>query len=781
MGRTNKLFLYSLVLTVLVAIVYWKFFLLGKIPIPADLMTGVYYPWLDYKWGYSTGVPIFNTSISDVYSQFFPWKYLIIDIFKNGEIPLWNQYSYSGTPLLESYHSGVLLPFNLILLLPRYFGWGMFIFSQTLAAAIGMFLFLQTVVKNRSSQIIGSLIFSLSGLMTTWVEFGTGVWASAMMPWILFFISRYLSKPKIRYLVGTSFSLICLFFAGHAQLTIYLVLLVAAYIIHLRAQHKNIDYKNILHICLVILLSCGIAMLQIYPVLLLTSETIRSTEFSYIKQQNSGLTPWYDMIRIFVSDFFGNPTTSNYRGDVSYYENSPFLSTLALPLLLPILITRKLQRKTIFWTLTLLFSFIISISSPLTQFIYNLKIPLLTYSSAARIFFITGLSASILVAIGSQELLNSKKYRQTTFKVLLLLLLTIIFALSYSYMNNSFVDFKVSARNSFLPIVMISIVMGVIMLNLNKKYFGYLLLILIFFDLFRYFNKFNPFVDKKIIFPDTPVTTFLKNQSEIFRIGRLSRNVITPNTWLHYKISSTEGYDPMALENYSRFFNLLNNNSYDDSITRFSEMYDFNNNYADALNIKYLLAVKNDENADKNKQIEVNLKKVFEDKSVLVYENPTVQNRAYFVNSLQITTNKDDLIKIINNKNHNPKSTAVILGNTDKINKYAVGKVEIVSVKNNSLEIKTNNHQDGFLVIANSYTNGWKAKIDNNSVPIFETNGALQGIFVPSGERKIIIYYWPDSFNIGLIISIISFTTLSCLLICIYFNKKNHPENISLN
>jgi len=30
----------------------------NKIPVPADLLLGAYYPWLDYDWGYPVSMPI---------------------------------------------------------------------------------------------------------------------------------------------------------------------------------------------------------------------------------------------------------------------------------------------------------------------------------------------------------------------------------------------------------------------------------------------------------------------------------------------------------------------------------------------------------------------------------------------------------------------------------------------------------------------------------------------------------------------------------------------------
>ena len=126
-----------LFLTLLVSSLFYKFFLFGQIPFPGDLLIGSYYPWLDYF-----KQPVQNPLISDVFSQFILWKYLSIESFTNLTWPLWNPYSFTGNSLLGTYHSATLYPINVLLLLPKYYGWGFFIYSQTLIASWTFYLFI---------------------------------------------------------------------------------------------------------------------------------------------------------------------------------------------------------------------------------------------------------------------------------------------------------------------------------------------------------------------------------------------------------------------------------------------------------------------------------------------------------------------------------------------------------------------------------------------------------------------------------------------------------------
>ena len=93
--------LFSILLLVLAF--FWKVPLLGKIPLPGDIITGAYLPWLDYKWGYPVGVPVKNPIVSDSISYSYPMRTLGIDLIKKGLLPLWNPYILNGTPLMANF------------------------------------------------------------------------------------------------------------------------------------------------------------------------------------------------------------------------------------------------------------------------------------------------------------------------------------------------------------------------------------------------------------------------------------------------------------------------------------------------------------------------------------------------------------------------------------------------------------------------------------------------------------------------------------------------------
>jgi len=94
-------------------ILFSPVFLKKLLPIPADIICGVYYPWLDYKWGYSVGVPVKNPLISDIPSILYPWRSFVVDELKAGRWPLWNPFYFIGMPLLANFQSAVFSYVNI--------------------------------------------------------------------------------------------------------------------------------------------------------------------------------------------------------------------------------------------------------------------------------------------------------------------------------------------------------------------------------------------------------------------------------------------------------------------------------------------------------------------------------------------------------------------------------------------------------------------------------------------------------------------------------------------
>ncbi|HLE49773.1 MAG TPA: YfhO family protein [Patescibacteria group bacterium] len=751
-------------LLLIVLMIFWPFVFFGKVPLPVDTLVGAYLPWLDYKWGYIVGVPVKNALTSDAFSTFYVWKGLVIDLLRHGIFPLWNRYSFSGTPLLATFHTAVLFPANLLLLLPSGFGWGIFILLATIAAAFSMFLFLGTLVKEKASRVIGSLIYALAGPMTTWSQFGTAVWAASLLPLILYCLDGTIKGRRLIYFPLLTFLIGLLIFAGHVQLLTYTAVIAPLYFFY--RQKKTLGKINpglSLKVILAAGIGLGLGAVQLLPSLDFFARSIRSQE-NYASFFNFGLSHWTQAIRLWAADFFGNPVTINHFSSFSYHEYSSYLGVFVLPLIVSFL-------PNSFFSYLFFASLFLAFDNPISRFIFSLPLPLLTYSSASRIFFLTNLAAAVLAALSIDNLFAGKTSRRR-------LLFSGLFFAAVTLVAIFFVDGEhraISLRNSSYYLSLLSAFLLSSVFIKNRFILSLLLVLLFSFDLGRYYAKYNPFVSRTFIFPDTPVTIFLKGQKPPFRIAREDTNLLPANSWTAYRLESVEGYDPLFSSDYAHYFHRLSGNPYENGVSRYALLEGINHKFLSAANVQYILT-KNTTEASAKSYLAADLIKegylpVFTDKSVTVYADPVVKNRAYFVTKVRFAKDKAQMGRVLDDPQFDPTAEAVIMGEPFESN-FGQNEVLAINHRDNEVEISVRSQDGGFLILSDAYDPGWRVYVDGTKTTLYQVNGAHRGVIIPAKTGQVTFRYEPASFKLGLVITLASLALTPLYLLGLHLTKR---------
>jgi hypothetical protein len=69
-----------------------------------------------------------------------------------------------------------------------------------------------------------------------------------------------------------------------------------------------------------------------------------------------------------------------------------------------------------------------------------------------------------------------------------------------------------------------------------------------------------------------------------------------------------------------------------------------------------------------------------------------------------------------------------------------------------------------YLVTSDAYDAGWSARIDGRSSPVYRTDDALRGVFVPAGTHRVTFRYRPAGLALGVAISLASAFALGMLV-----------------
>lgn len=745
----NKLFrlLPAILLLLVIFFSFRQFFFKGMLPIPADTIVGLYHPFRDlYAKQYPNGIPFKNFLITDPVRQQYPWRELAVSLEKKFQLPLWNPYSFSGTPHLANFQSAVFYPLNILLfVLPYNIGWSILIFLQPLLASLFMYSYLRNLKLEKMASFLGSVVFAFSGFSVAWLEWGTVLHVALWLPLILLAIDKILSKGKnqkyIIWQIVLIFSLIASFMAGYLQVFFYLAIVSLTYFIIRWIQHGR-ERTKFVAVFICSLLFIILTAVQWLPTLQFILLSARSMDQDWLKA--GWFIPWQHLVQFIVPDFFGNPTTLNYWGVWNYAELVGYVGILPLLMAIFALFFRH-DKKTLFFGTIFFISLIFALPTFFAKLPFAIGIPFISTSQPTRLLYLTDFSLAILAALGLDYFMRQPK--KGIFYPLIFT--SFIFAGLWSFVlfGNKIINLissenlLVAKNNLVLPtgLFVTSFFLFFLVFAFSKKpglIFLYVTILAVTtFDLLRFDLKFIPFTQKNYLFPQVDVFSFLEKQEGQFRIMSIDSRILPPNFSVFYRLQSIDGYDPLYLRRYGELIAASQRGKPDIippfGFNRIITPQNPDSKIVDLLGVRYVLSLS---------EISLpKLKKVYQQGQTRIYENKEALPRVFFVEQIVKANNKEDAIKSLFLNNLSKVAIVEELKN-DKaraLSNMNIGRAKIIYYSENNIIIQTENLGESFLVLTDSFYPTWKASVDGKFTDIFRTDYNLRGIFVPSGNHSI--------------------------------------------
>lgn len=695
----------------LAGIFMWKTVLLNQAAFPGDLLYGAYYPWM------TMSLPVKNPLISDVFSQVFTWKALIVNAYREWQLPLWNPYTLSGYPLLANFHSGALYPGNLWLLGNFISGWNRLLWWQLFASAGFMFCFLRSLKLPYLASLAGALTYAFGGFALVMWQLVHAGQAMIWIPALLLAIER--KKPS--FIPAGVFLLVT---AGHAQTLVYGLLMVSGF-----ALVKSTSRAELVKYLAGLGLGLGLAGLQLLPFWEQAQLSVRESEH-YIERENFGLLPPSSLATLVAPDFFGHPATRNYWGTFNYQERTIYLGVLGLfGLVWAGFSYRRLARADKYWLLVALISLALALDTPIGRAVYVWKIPGLSTASASRVA-VALLTASAILAAGFTDRL--RRGLSTKFACSLLVAVFAITAFGFTHRQWT-THTGVIARNLVWPSAIVGSLATVFALSRKRAWLLPAVILILIMDLFRFGWKYNPFVPQSQVFGSTPVTDWLAASPGLFRIDREDGPVLPPNTWEFYKIMAAPGYDPMSPSGYTRAYHSTVNNRPQALGSRYTVADRFDPDKLALFGIKYILTTA-PQNKDQ-KMTGYGLTKVFTANNVAVWENPK------FSGLVQLSR---------------------------------PGTAAISSFRPGAIDIHTESASVNELTIRSAFFPGWLAKVGPAPVPVLQTSEHMIKIIVPANRSLVQLRYFPASLVWGF-----GLTSLSLAIYLVWLGLPRPDGKIS--
>jgi len=694
----------------------------GLVPFASDYLVTFFPP-----WSAQYGMPVKNNAMPDVISQIYPWKKLTIDTWKMGQMPLWNPYSFSGTPLAGNYQSAVFSPFNLLFfILPFIDAWSILILLQPLLAGIFMYIFVRSLERSRAASLISAIAFMFCGFMVCWMAYGTLGYAALFLPLIFWGIH---TKKRKAVAIGVGLSLL----SGHFQVSMYVAGGALAYVVWKK------QWKYLIYIVAGFIIAAPQILLGIKSFL----ESTRSA--GVLKGE---VIPWQYLMTMLAPDFYGNPVTRNdWFGH--YAEWAGFIGVVPFVFSLIAMFGKK-SKEVWFFILLAVLTLLFALPTPLNSLLYILKIPVLSGSAASRIILLTSFSLATLAAFGLDVVWkNNKKI------IYFIFALGIIWFILLVIKPFPVDKLLIAKRNFVIPTVLFIVAIAV---SMFKKYrlAVVILILLTAFDMLRFATKWMPFEERQYVYPSVKSLTYLQTYAGRDRVfGNIGGEVGNM-----YNIPLIEGYDAVYAARYGEFLNAVSV-GYVYPAGRSVSLFDKNGLYKtealQLLGIKYIYHRFSD-----GRKVWTfpyweypSMRQVYSDEIYEIFEYPDTFPRAFLASSYVIGG-----VTELFTKDLNRRETLVLEEKPDIEPKTGTGSATIASYTPNRIAIETASEVPKLLFLSDPFDTGWEATVDGKKSQIYRADYDFRAVAVPAGSHHVEFRYHPLEFRWGIILSIIGLLAL---------------------
>lgn len=754
-------------------IFFYQSVFFGKIPFPGDMLIAQYVPWkYESILGFNPGSYPNKAQYFDVIQQLYPWRDLAVKQMMSGRVPLWNPYNFSGSPLLANIQSSVFNPVNIFFfLLPMSISWTITILLQCLLASIFLYLFARKISLPVLPSLLSAVTYSYSLFMTVFLEYNTLGYVVAFFPAALFFFERYREKKTFWRTIHFVVSVSLLFFAGHLQLAVASFVFIIFYAVFVKSAGQINNRRFPFDVIVLMFISVLIASIQLLPSSELVSVSARVSQEYQFMTEKLLIQPW-QLIMVAIPDIFGNPTTRNFIPNETYPTKALSVGIVTLLFSLIGIWQWKKEKRTGFFIGALVVILLLVTKNPLSLLVYSLNLPLFSTSSPSNMIFLSSFCLSILAGFGLRVWLETK----IPSKLLLyfLGLITILFLLAIGHRS------YFQEKNILFSLALILAGSGFFIIGTYKqgwrKILGVCCLVLAIAELFFFFQKFNPFVPKELLYPDTKIAQVLKsltvNGERVWSFGNAA---MESNVQTALGFYSPEGYDPLYPIYYGELLYATREGRFPGSFDRSTRSnaviapessggISLTQNQA-RLKVLNLLSVRYILDRVENASSEITFpedtfKRIYHGEGWSIYENKKAMPNAWLASSVLVRKSSQEFQNTFFNSSFRQQNTVILSDEILHKLTMKTGNVTQFLSLNDRMLYKTKSDGSSVLVLSKTYYPGWEVYVDGRPGKILRTNHALSGVFLPEGEHDVAFYYWPRSFVFGLTLTIIGFMAL---------------------
>ena len=669
-----------------------------------------------------------NRMLSDIAFQMIPWRQALRHSIASGEWPLLNRFEGCGDVLAAEAQPAPFSPFTLLaLLLPVAASFGYTASIAFFLAALGAFLLARELQSSEMASLVCAAVFPFAAPIALQILWPLG-FAWSLLPLVLMAARRVVEVPSVRSAAIVVVALTLEALAGHPETLLHVAAIGVVYgafewLRRGRAQRGRVLGYAIGAGVLALMLSA----IAILPMLEASQQTVEHrirTEFFApgVLRVAAGFPR-----AALLSDLLPFARNS-FR---NFFTARAEAGSIALALAVFALWRSRARERWFFAVLGLVCLLASANAWPVAQWLHRL--PLFRLALNDRLASAVPLCLAILAAF-AVDVLSERA------AIMIVGLLALLGA-GASGMHAGTIDMP-RVAGEMVPLALAAIV---VLLIPNRKAAIPILLGLILLQRTISDGALVPANDLRIAFPPLALFGPLQSIREPFRIVATGPGLF-PNTATMYGLEDARVMTAMTLNQYDETFPAWCRRGG----FGFNQIDDLARPMLSMLNVRFAVVREDD-------PIPAGWRGVLADHGSRLIENLRVLPRAFVPRTIRagVANDVEDMAAASDFAEQAWLDLPGAAGDLPN----GPGAIAI-RPRRLGFDLDAAMEHDGFVVISEAAWKGWRAYVDGHPSKIVRANHAFLGVFVPAGHHALRVVYWPQSFVIGKMITLLTMVLL---------------------
>ncbi|MCC7077601.1 MAG: YfhO family protein [Acidimicrobiia bacterium] len=722
----------------------------------------------------------------DAFQFELPLRVLAARLIRDGSLPTWNSFAFSGTPLLATGQVAVFYPPNwLYVALPFVLAHNLTVVITFVIAATGAYALAKRLTGDDVAAVIASLAFGLNGFFFGHVVHPAMIASAAWLPWMLWAFDRARERPTPGRMAVTSLSVGMLLLAGHSQIFAFGILVLGIYAAVTATGDGRDWWRGLVTAGACVILGACLAAIQLVPTLAILQDTDRAS-LSYEEAVTYSYSPSQLPLLVFPfaygSDLDAGPYGApGYTGKWNPGELNGYLGVVALVLCGAGIVAARRDRRAVALLVIGGVALLIALAdtTPAGRLVHALPV----YGqlrSWARYIVGTGLSVSVFAAYGLVELrARSRRRRRGAamravavggLLLVVALLLTVLPAFD-PYLTAGRPLLNSLAIPALFTVGAIAAVIWLVLARpeVSRRLAVGLICALVGVDALVSYGWFTPQRTS------APTPSYAE---ALFRPGSdpswggvadvdgdpsrwifVGSDISTAGDWVNSTVPAGNrgavGYDPLAPAAYIDTLGMTYYGGLEET-----EWVSAGAPLLDLLRISTIVRDPETEHLLGTESGVVS-EEVLETGAIRYVRNPSLP-AAWLVGATEIMPVRDAAEAVRSTEMvFDPAEEAIVQATCRGCPsgpKGATGEVTVKSWRGGEIRLDAIAERDSYLVVSEAWFPGWSATVDGEAVPVGRTDAVLLGLPLPKGRYEVVLGYQPPGLPLGASIS--AFTVL---------------------